>query len=99
VDQIETGVSVVNARKAFEQVVGGPSCLVESAGIDQIDDGIGGSSQFIIPVVDVPSLPDGCECLAFGGLILFQAATLVFLATAAGARFIAADFGHVAVSQ
>ena len=53
VDQTETGVSVVDAREATQQVVGGLFSFVESAGIDQIDDGIGGGSQFIIPVVVV----------------------------------------------
>lgn len=84
VDQTETGVSVVDAREAFQQVVGGLFCVVEPAGVDQIDDGIGGVGQFIIPLVVVPGLPGGRECLTFEGLILVQAAALVFLATGAG---------------
>ena len=97
VDQTETGVSVVDVREAFQEVVRGRFCVVEPTGVDQIEDGIGGIGQFIIPLVVVPGRPSGREGLAFEGLILVQAAPLVFLATAAGAGFIAADFGHVAV--
>jgi hypothetical protein len=83
----------------FQQIVRGRFCVVEPTGVDRIEDGIGGIGQFIIALVVVPGLVGGREGLTFEGLILVQAAPLVFLATAAGAGFIAADFGHIAVSQ
>jgi len=105
--QAEPGVSVVNVREAFEQQVCGLFRLVEPAGVDELDDSVGGFDQLVIAVVAEAAMimviigwRDGCSSdqLAFKLRILGQAATLVFLATTARAGFIASDFGHFSIS-
>ena len=50
-DQTEAGVAVMHVGKALQQCIGGLLRLVELAGVDEIDDGVGGGGQLGVAVV------------------------------------------------
>jgi hypothetical protein len=101
VDQTETGVSVVDAREAFQQGIR-PSNVRHSR-----PPGRPGTTTSGMMNWPTPPMPSSIWSMPAGSTTqnrppttcLVQAAALVFLATAAGTGFIAADLGHVAVSQ
>ncbi len=103
----EAVVAVVDVREAFEKNVGGAFGLVEFSGVDQIDDGVGRLGEFIKIVVDgLEEVEEATGARRFrlgalgmggviGRLVFGAAASLGFLATATGTRFIPSGFGHI----
>jgi len=108
VDHGETIIAVVDAGESLQQFLGGLFGLIELAGLDHIDDGIGCHGQFEGEFVFVIAIGEGSGAWALrfaggvgralGSLILAEAAFLVFLSAAAGAGIIASGFGHVLTS-
>jgi len=108
-DHAEPVVAVMGVREAREEIVRGLLGRVELAGLDEVDHGVGSLGQFVEAVIGVQegleeAWPAGgcCRCLgsligsrgAGGRRVLREAALLVLLATAAGARIIPSDLGH-----
>ena len=83
----------MDVGEARQQFVGGLLGLVEIAGVDHVDDGVGCVGQFVVAVVAVPKVigwdgrrvgsGEGCGVTG-GGLVLAMQQLLVFLAAAAG---------------
>jgi hypothetical protein len=108
VDHAEAVVAVMYLGEAFEQIVGGALGLVELPGLDEIDHRIGGGGQFVVFVVGQGEIGKRREVSQGravrrhrwrrggpGRRVLGEAALLIFLAAAAGAAIISADFGHL----
>jgi hypothetical protein len=82
----------------LEEILRGLFGLIETAGINEIDDAVGRLVQAVVLVwgehhrrplaLERPGAFDGCR------LVTRQAAPLVFLRAAAATRIVAPDLGH-----
>ena len=93
VDVSEALETVDVIGEATDEVTGGGFSVIEAPGVDEIDDGVG---QLVEIFVECRTRGRGpARRLTRGrGLLLGQAAELVLLAAAAGARGISGEHGH-----
>jgi hypothetical protein len=104
----EAHVTVGDVGVVVEEVLAQPLGLVESLGVNQVNDAIGELVEWMTVVIDngeprVAGCADGWRrrvaVLLFAssggsGLVIGQAALLVFLAAAAGTGLVASDLDH-----
>ena len=90
--------------EASQQFMAGLLGLIELAGVDESEDGVGRDDQLGRGVVSEAIGIErrrgrsGGACFTFCLLVLGQTAAFVFLATAAAAGIIPSDLGHFSTS-